>query len=253
MELKGREISSAVAEIQRLLDFLNRTMDARRSNVKKTVLKVYTQIFNNGLEDPETVRKSLEGFTVFLYSYPTELTIESLLEMPKGTEIGYGTSGKIALEIQKYVHLNRENSAFLKQLIEHIEAIRPYCAKMPTLPGVEEGSELDGLIKEIFPEIASLVRSLGLKGNTPSREMLAKLTGSDVTRKLVTRLKDLSMAGKLVAKKVYEQIEKAMMGADPALGKFFGELREIVKSADTSYVTSDEASNLLKELEDDTQ
>ncbi len=245
--LRGQEISSAVSAIQALLTFLNQNMDSRRKTNKKTVLKAYTQIFNNGIDDVETIRKSLDGFSVFLYSFPKTITVTDLLELSKGTEIFYGTSGKICLEIQKYVHLNRDDTSFLEKLATLIENIRPFCSKMPSLPGVEEGSELDSLIKEIFPEIANLVKSLGLKGTEMSRELIAKLTGSDVTAKLISRLKELSAAGKLDTKKVYEQIKNAMVGADPNMAKFFGQLQDLIKGSET-YYTADEASSLLTEL-----
>lgn len=245
--LKGQEISSAVTAIQSFLTFLNQNMDSRRKNDKKTVLKAYTQIFNNNLDDVATIKKCLDGFSIFLYSYPKTITVTDLLELSRGTEICYGNSGKISLEIQKYVHLNRDNEKFLNETITHIENIRQYCSKMPSLPGVEEGSELDSLIKEIFPEIASLVRSLGLKGNEMSRELVSKLTGSDVTAKLISRLKDLSAAGKLDTRKVYEQIKNAMVGADPTMAKFFGQLQDLIKGSET-YYTAEEASSLLDEL-----
>ena len=251
MEVVGEDIRTAATRIRDFLNLLKTRMDSRRKDkgAKKTVLDKYVQVFNSGINDPATTQKALNGFSFFLFMY-RKMDRATLLEMPIGKEISYGDSKTICLEIQKYVHLNRDDTAFLDEIAAGIESIRPFCSELPTFPGVEPGSELDTFIKDIFPYIADEIKGMGI-----SRELnadnLQKLSTSGAAQKLVEKLKELVSNGIINIERLYNQIEKAYIESDPKNKKFFETLRNIIKSANTSYVNSDEASSLLKELEED--
>ena len=251
MEVVGEDIRTAASRVRDFLNLLKTRMDIRRkgSRSKKTVLDKYHQVFNSGIDDPITTQKALNGFSFFLFMY-RKMDRATLLELPKGKEISYGDGKAICLEIQKYVHLNRDDSDFLDQVAAGIESIRPFCSELPTFPGVEPGSELDVFIKDIFPSIADEIKEMGISKEL-SAENLQKLSTSGAAQKLIEKLKELVANGKIDIQKLYNQIENAYIESDPKNRKFFENLRNIIKSANSSYVNADEASSLLKELEDE--
>lgn len=246
--LKDNQISDAAASISALLTLLNKKMDSVRKTTKKTFLKHYTSIFFNNINDPETIRKSLSGFSRFFFAY-SNLTPQKLLEMPKGFMIQYGnaTTSTFGLEIQMYVYKSREDPEFLKALCDRLLAIKPFCAKIPTFPGIEEGSDLDLLIKDIFPEISEEIRKIGGKELTP--EAAKSLISSKAAQKLTDKLASLYKEGKINPEIIFEQIEKAMSETDDRSREFFRKLKEAIKHAEKQeYVEPEEAQQILDEL-----
>lgn len=247
-ELTDDEFTNAYDSINGLVEIIQKKVFQKRGPPKKkTQLEKYVQQVKSSVQTKSNMRKIYDGLSDFFFSHEAKLKdTASLLELPRGTVINYGSSGLVTLEIQNYVNLGRDDEVYLQNIIKQFSLIKRYITEIPAFPGIESGSELDIFIRECFSDIKQLMSKM----QPLTQDKIKSLMGSDVVKKLITKIKTLSSEGKINPTDIGKKIALAIKDKNPQMAKMFEGMMKLA-SKEQGAIGEEEAKDILSELGED--
>lgn len=104
--------------------FVKDLWDAFGNPKEATPLALYNRLVEHiKFTDKESIEKSVAGFSTFLGSYENDLMKNTLDNIPRDTKISYGVSGKVYIDIQKFIYQTRNDEETREILRQHLLTI----------------------------------------------------------------------------------------------------------------------------------
>lgn len=176
--------------------------------------------------DTQSLSKVTNGFKAFFRTNEVHILKDEMKKIPRDTIIRYGESGKVFLEIQKYVHKVSKDAETLSVIQSHLLTIStlldPNTEKLAQLEKIQEergknplGIDTTTAEGEFIMDVMETARS-GFEGQeinaSNPMEAMMKLYQSGVAQKLMTGIQQGTGKGgkKLNTRRLMREMKKAM-------------------------------------------
>lgn len=179
-----------------IVSFVNDLWEVFGSDKVITPLALYNRLVQKiTFSDATSVQKAVHGFETFFKAYGAAVVSGDLESIPRDTIIAYGDNQKIGLEIQKYIHLSRNDSATKETIRQHLltisAIIEPSKAKIEEL-GKRSEIAIDTSTKEgqFIDSILNKAKSAAedIQTDDPMQAMMG-IVRSGVLQDMITGLK----------------------------------------------------------------
>jgi hypothetical protein len=189
---------------------------------KPTPLALYHRMITHINKEKSTqgMQESINGFIQFFKLYEKNILEDSLDAIPRGTNIYYGKSTKVFLEIQKYIHQSGKDvdtrSAIRKHLITISTILEPDTKKLEALDAsnpfrIPENTKEGAFINDILKDAQN---SMGdIDAENPTMAMASLFT--NVVPRLVSGLQEGVGSGEMDMYKLMGVMQQAMASFMP--------------------------------------
>ena len=113
-----------VKSFNAVITFVNDLWEVFGTPKKATPLALYKRLISHiKFADAEAINKVLSGFRQFLVTYEDAIMHNNLDSIPRGTQIKYGDSTSIYLDIQKFIHQTKNDPDTREAIRQHLVTI----------------------------------------------------------------------------------------------------------------------------------
>lgn len=220
--MSGKKVESFLAIRQFVYDLSE--VFGSSSNQKPRPLDLYKRLLQHiDMEKPNIVAidKFLDSFKAFLRTYEVYFIDDQMDKIPRGTKIEYGTSGRVYIDIQRFIHKSDPET---KQAIRtHIMTIGtildPSEDKLKHLEkqrqasdifNIDDGTSEGAFVSGIFEKVQNAM------GNNPDldmddpQSMMMAMMSSGVLPDVMNGMKAGISGGKLDMTKMWGLLQKGM-------------------------------------------
>ncbi|HMP28086.1 MAG TPA: hypothetical protein PKD85_00715, partial [Saprospiraceae bacterium] len=222
---KDREAFNAI------FSFVGDIWDLFGQTKKVDPLVLYHRLISNTkLSDTDSIEKIIAGFKAFLTIYNDDVLKLTLDNIPKGTKIQYGTSERIYLDIQKFIHRTKNDEDSRQAIRDHLLniscIIEPNSIKMAELEKLAKGEiTVDTSTKEgAFINSIMQKAKAGMK-NVDANNPMAAMAGifqSGVVQDMMKGLQEGVASGDMKMDKLLGSMQSAIGSVLPAAGNMGG-------------------------------
>lgn len=220
--MSGKKVETFLAVRQFVYDLSE--VYGSSSNQKPKALDLYKRLLQHiDMEKPNIVAidKFLDGFKSFLRKYEVYFIDDQMDKIPRGTKIEYGTSGRVFIDIQRFIHKSDpETKQAIRTHIMTIGAVMdPSEDKLKHLEKQRQSSDIfninDGTAEGEF--VSGIFEKVqGAMGNNPDldpedpQSMMMAMMSSGVLPDVMNGMKSGISGGKLDMTKMWGLLQKGM-------------------------------------------
>ena len=220
---------------------------------KSSPLSLYHRLLTRiQSDDTDAIKKAVNGFAVFFSKFEDYILNQKLNELPRGTNIYYGKSERVYIEIQKFYHQSdKQTKVAIQQHLLAIcsvvetdqqksEDLREKLSQLNIDPSSKEGA----FIAEIMEEAKNSIGDVNT--DNPTQAMMSLFT-SGTLQKMMTGLQQGISTGEMNATRLLGTMHQAIGNFIPKEEK----VEELSSEADGETSTKSLPSSEKPELPDD--